>query len=186
MVTLPNWVPTPNQLGVQPILATNAANPSQYQTGQSPFFGQEHPLGTIIQAYDTSTLALGQAEFIYLRQTSSDAVGSAVVYDVLNATTTLAPNTANLAEPLAFSPVANTATGYGWFQISGVVQAKKINTAPVSKSAAVYLSATAGSITGVAANGKQILNARSVASAASAASYVDVLVQRPFAQGQTT
>ena len=182
----PVWTSTSNEFGVQSLQANNnVAAPSNFQVGQSPYYGQVHPLGTIVQAQDISALGFGTGEFIYLQTNSTNSIGSLVVYDPVNKTTTLAPNTANLDQPVAVALFANTATSWGWFQINGVAQIKK-NASPVSKNAVVYLSSTAGSVAGTQANGKQIVNARSVASAASAASFVNVLIQRPFAQGQTS
>lgn len=178
------WSPTEPLSGIQPIQTTNAKLPSTYQVGQSPLFGQAHPLGTIVRIQDTASNPFGAGEAIYLEGVASTAVGSLVVYDPLNGTTTLAPNTANLDQPVAVALSANVGSQFGWYQIAGVAKILK-NASPVSKNAVVYLSATVGSVAGTQANGKQILNARSVASAASAASFVNVLIQRPFAQGQT-
>lgn len=183
-MTTPIWTPINNTLGIQPIGNSNSAAPSTFQVGQSQSFGQAHPLGTIVQAYDTSSLGLGNAEFIYLQTNSTNSYGSLVTYDPLNKTTTLSPNTANLDQPVAVAQAANTATSWGWFQINGVAQITK-NSTPVSKNAVVYQSSTAGSVQGTQANGKQLTNARSVASANSAATLVNVLIQRPFLQGQT-
>ena len=55
-----NFIPVENREGIQPIAVANPALPSQYQVGQSVFFGQNHPLGTIVRASDTaSTQARG-------------------------------------------------------------------------------------------------------------------------------
>jgi hypothetical protein len=100
--------------------------------------------------------------------------------------TTLAPNTANLAQPLAVSMSANvTTTKWSWYQIDGVAVIKKTAT-KVNPNVAVFLSATAGRIMSTIATGKQILAARSnnAATIASATSTVTVLINRIHAQGQ--
>lgn len=173
-----NFIPVENRLGIQPIAQTNAALPSQYQVGQSDSFGQAHPLGTIVKAYDTT---LGEGEFIYLAGVSSTAVGSLVSYNPLAGTTTLSPNTASTNLPVAVAMSANLKTQYGWYQIAGVAVILKtaVKITPAEK---VALSATAGRILGGSTAGKQVFNAISVnaATVASATSTVQVLIQRPF------
>lgn len=178
-----NFVPVENRLGIQPIGQANGANPSQYQTGQSQEFGQAHPLGTIIRAYDAT---LGEGEFVYLEGVASTLVGSMVVYNIAAGTTTLAPNTAHLDEPVAVAMSACTASNFGWYQIGGVASIKKTAT-KVNPNVNVFLSSTAGRIQATAVSGKEIVNAISVnaATVASATSTVLVQLQRPFAQGQT-
>ena len=146
------------------------------------------PIGLIVRGADTaSTKTAG--EFIYLPGVASLAAGSLVVYNPLAPSVTLAPHTANLNEPLAVSMTANTATtSYSWYQISGVAKiaktAAKINPGPV----ALYLSATAGSVSSTASAGKQVVNCTAVnaATVLSAAATISALIQRPFAQGQIT
>lgn len=177
-----NFIPVENRLGIQPISQVNGALPSTYQTGQSQAFGQAHPLGTIVRATDA---ALGEGEFIYLEGVASTVVGSLVVYNNSAGTTTLAPNTAHLAEPVAVAMSACTAGNFGWYQIGGVASIKK-TAVKVSPNVPIFLSATAGRIFPTAASGKQILNAITVnaATVASATSTVLVQINRPFAQGQ--
>jgi hypothetical protein len=176
------YTPVENREGIQPIAITNGALPSQYQVGQSPFFGQAHPLGTIIRAYDPT---LGEGEFIYLKGVASTVVGSAVIYNQLAGTTTLTPNTANLAQPVAFAMSANVASQFGWYQISGVAVISKTAT-KVNPAVQIFLSATAGAIQATVASGKEVLNAITVnaATVASATGTVQVQINRPFLQGQ--
>lgn len=177
-----NFVPVENRLGIQPIGQANGANPSQFQVGQSQEFGQAHPLGSIIRAYDAS---LGEGEFIYLEGVASTVLGSLVVYNNSAGTTTLAPNTAHLAEPVAVAMSACTAANFGWYQIGGIATLKK-TAVKVSPNVPIFLSGTAGRIFPTATSGKQILNAITVnaATVASATSTVLVQINRPFAQGQ--
>lgn len=174
-----NFIPVENRAGIQPIAQTNGALPSQYQVGQSQAFGQAHPLGTIIRAYDAT---LGEGEFIYLEGVASTVVGSIVEYDPVNATTTLAPATASLNNPLAVAMSANVASQFGWYQIGGVAQiaktAVKIN--PASK---IFL-AGSGQVNSTSVAGKQVFNAKTVnaATVTSAATLLNVLINRPFAE----
>ena len=145
---------------------------------------QNHPEGMIIEATDPT---LGGGEFIYLKGVASTVVGNLVTYDPVNHTTTLSPNSANLAEPVAVAMSANVASQWGWYQIAGAAVIKK-TAVKVSPSVALYQSGTAGRVMPTAACGKQLVNARSVnaATVASATSTITTLIQRPFLQGAIT
>lgn len=181
------WVPVENREGIQPIATTNAALPSQYQVGQSQYFGQVHPLGTIIRAYDVGATAYGEGEFIYLAGVSSTAVGSLVSYNTQSGTTTLTPNTASLNYPVAVAMSANLKTQYGWYQIAGnaVILKTAVKVTPTEK---VALSGTSGRILGGSTIGKTLMNAISsnAATVASGVSTVTVLIQRPFLEPVNT
>jgi len=165
------YTPATPELGIQPIASFSST--------------LNHPLGYVVEAYDPT---YGAGEFIYLPGVASTVVGSLVTYDPINKTTTLAPNTANLAQPLAVSMSANIlATTYGWYQIGGVAVIKK-TAVKVSPNVALYLSGTTGRVMSTAASGKQVVNARSVnaATVASATSTINAILDRPFAQGAVT
>jgi hypothetical protein len=161
------WYPTENRLGLQPIEQTSTV--------------QNHTLGTIVRAIDAT---YGGGEFIYLKGAANTVVGMAVVYDPVNATTTLTPNTANLDQPVAVAMSANVLANYGWYQIAGASVIKK-TAVKVSPNVPVYQSATIGRMMSTAASGKELMNARSVnaATVLSATSTITVLTQRPFLQG---
>jgi hypothetical protein len=176
------FTPVDPLLGTQPIAQANAALPSQYQKGQSQAFGQAHAIGSIRKAADPT---LGEGEFIYLPGVASTVVGSLVVYNPLTPSTTLAPSTSNLGQPVAVAMSVCTAGMFGWYQIAGVAVIKK-TAVKVNPNVAIFLSATAGRVMPTVASGKEILNARTVnaATVASATSTIQVLLQRPFAEGQ--
>ena len=143
------------------------------------------PFGTIVRGEDSAS-GKGGGEFIYLPGVANTVVGSLVVYNPSAKTTTLAPDTAGLAQPLAVAMSANNlATTFSWYQVAGVAVMKK-TAVKVNPNVPIYLSATIGRIMPTAVNGKEILNARTVntATVASTTSTVNVLLQRPFAQGQ--
>jgi hypothetical protein len=175
-----NWIPTENALGIQPIAQSNIALPSQYQVGQSPLFGQAHPLGTIVRATDAT---LGGGEFIYLKGVAGTVVGSLVTYDPVNATTALVPNTAGQNNPLAVAMSANVAGQFGWYQIAGAAVIKKtaVKINPASK---LWISATTGRVFATSTAGKAVWNCITVnaATVASATSTITALIQRPFAE----
>ena len=93
------YAPVETREGVQPIAL--AAN------------NQNHPLGTIVRAYDAS---YGEGEFIYLPGVSGTVTGSVVTWGGVSGSgaaakptwqTALAPATANLGQPLAVAMAAN-------------------------------------------------------------------------------
>lgn len=146
------------------------------------------PLGTIVRGQDTAS-GQGGGEFIYLPGVSGTVVGSLVTYQTGPAgsqKTTLAPNTAHLAQPVAVAMAAPaTTSNFGWYQIAGVAKIKK-TAIKINPSVPIYLSGTAGRVMSTQASGKQVLGAITVnaATVASATSTVQVLINRSFAQGQ--
>jgi len=151
------------------------------QGQQTPF----PPVGTIVRAEDPT---LGQGEFIFLPGVASTVVGSLVTYNSngSSSTTTLAPNTANLGQPVAVAMAANTSTtALSWYQIDGIATVKK-SAVKINPAVSVWISSTAGRVQGTTASGKQILGAKTVnaATVASATSTVLVVLNRPHAQGQ--
>lgn len=180
------YTPVENRIGIQPIANSNAALPSTYQTGQSQFFGQAHPLGTKVKAYDP---VYGEGEFIYLLGVASTVVGSLVTWNGNSSgtptyQTTLAPSTANLDQPLAIAMSANVAGQFGWYQIDGNAVIATNGTLAAGPGP-VYL-AGSGQVTSTQANGKQVLNAINVtATGTPSAGLAVVEIHYPAAQGQT-
>ena len=97
------------------------------------------PVGTIVTANDPT---YGAGEFIYLKGVASTAVGSVVVYNADDYSTSLA--TANDVGPVAVAMSACVASEYGWYQISGKGVAKVL--AGFADNGDCYLTATAGSV----------------------------------------
>lgn len=142
------------------------------------------PLGTICRAVDPT---FGEGEFIYLPGVASTAVGSVVVYNTSNYTTTLCPVTANLAQPIAIATAANTsASTHAWYQIGGVATVAKSVGVTIPVNVALGIRSTAK--IGASASGKEIQGARSANSAStnSAATTLAVLINRPHMQGRVT
>lgn len=113
------------QVGWQPIATTDTV--------------QNHPLGTIVKAWDPTYLG---GEFIYLKGVASTVLGSWVHYNMDDGSTTLA--VANGIGPIAIAMSANVASQYGWYQIQGKAVGKVL--AGYVDNAKVYLTATAGSV----------------------------------------
>ena len=164
------WVPTTNQLGLQPITTTSTT--------------QVQPLGCVIEAYDQDTSGQGNGEFIYLLGCANTVVGSVVTYNATTFQTSIALGTANQGGTVAVAMSANVAGQYGWYQIGGQASVKK-TAVIVSAAKKVYLVSSTvtgnGRISAASVTGKQILGARSanLTAVASATSTVMVMIDRP-------
>lgn len=166
-----SWVPSENTLGIQPIALSSTT--------------QNHPVATVIRAYDTNG-TYGYGEFIYLLGVASTIVGSLVSYNATTGQTTLVPSTANLATPVAVAMSANVAGQYGWYQIGGYAVLAKINTVNATPQPKIYISASAGLVTTVSTSSKQVLGCKgaNLATVASATTALVCLLDRPITQGQ--
>lgn len=96
-------------------------------------------LGTRVNAKHTT---YGVGEFIYLKGVASTAVGSVVLINPDDWSTSLA--TANDVGKLGVAMSANVASQYGWYQIYGKGAAKVLT--GFVDNADCYLTATAGSV----------------------------------------
>lgn len=163
------YIPSTPRLGFQAIATTDTT--------------QNHPLGTVITAIDST---FGEGEFIYLLGVASTIVGSLVVWDGTTYATTLAPVTSSLGRPAAFAMSANVALGYGWYQIGGTAVAAKSTSFKFLAKVALGVIST-GKV-GSVSSGKQILNARTAnaATVASATTTVNVVINRPGFMGRVT
>ena len=97
------------------------------------------PVGTIVRA---NHVTYGSGEFIFLKGVASTAVGSVVVYNPDDFSTTLAA--ANAVGPVAVAMAATVADTYGWYQIGGKGVASVLT--GFADNADCYLTATAGSV----------------------------------------
>jgi hypothetical protein len=190
------FTPVETRFGIQPIAFVNVPN-TTFQSGQSPFANQEHPLGTIIRAYDP---IYGEGEFIYLQSVASTIVGSWVTFGGYGTAlggsanqaqfqTALLANTANLAQPVAIAmaamPAGSPTFALGWYQITGLAVAGASGT--ISGASVSVFTAGSGLVTSTVAAGKEVLNARSVTvDGTPAASLFLCQINRPFMQGQIT
>lgn len=162
------YTPTENTLGIQPIALTSTT--------------QNHPLGTIVRAYDP---IFGGGEFVYLKGIASTVVGSMVDFDQNLGTTALSPATLGTG-PVAIAMSANVANQFGWYQIEGAAAVKAPN-AMVPGAEVWSLAATPGSVDDAAVAGEQILNAKvSTTTGTPSAGLGVIQINRPFHQGQIT
>lgn len=156
-------------VGAQPIATTSTT--------------QNHPIGTIVTAFDTS---YGEGEFIYLLGVANTAVGNVVTYNATTGQTTRAAVIANKSLPHAIAMSANVASQYGWYQISGIAVATKTATISLAAGVAVGVK-TVGRIS-VTGSGKELNGAivNTVASAKTGVTTVLVQISRPVGQGRIT
>lgn len=174
------YVFTTPSLGMPPIASTNLAGTSLNAAGRFP----GALLGQIVRATDPT---YGEGEFICLLGVASTVVGSMVTYNATTYQTTLSANTANEQMPVAWAMSANLAGYYGWYQIGGLVVAKK-TAVQYTPGAKVYQSATAARVMSTSASGKMILGARAanLTTVTSTTSTIVLSVNRPHKQGQIT
>jgi hypothetical protein len=157
------FIPDENKLGIQPIAVSSTV--------------QNHPLGTIVRAYDPT---FGQGEFIYLLGVASTVVGNTVTYSTTTFQTTLSPNTAQNANPIGVAMSANVAAQYGWYQSGGLATVKK-TAVQVLPNAKIFQSGTAGRWFTTSTAGMHIIGARgaNLTTVTSTTSTMVVLLNRP-------
>ena len=100
------------------------------------------PLGTRVKADDVASTNYGEGEFIYLKGVASTAIGSCVLINPDDWSTSLLA--ANDIGDVAFAMSANPASSFGWYQIYGKAVGKVL--ASFADNANCYGTATAGSI----------------------------------------
>lgn len=137
---------------------------------------QNLPLGTIVQAKDTDSTAYGVGEFIYLKGVASTVVGSVVLYNPDDySTSLLAPNDIG---SVAVAMAANVAGQYGWYQIKGKAVVKA---GTVADNGNVYSTATAGTVDDAVVAGDRVKNAKfASADGTPSAGLAECEIDRPF------
>jgi len=104
---------------------------------------KEQRLGQVVCAYDTATTDYGVGEFIYCEGVAATVLGSVVLVNMGDFSTTLAgANAVGALVATAMAPVLGSQ--YGWYQISGKAVAKVATGFASGK--LCYLTATAGTI----------------------------------------
>lgn len=135
---------------------------------------QQHPLGTIVVAEDST---YGSGEFIYLAGVASTAIGSWVTYNSDDGSTTLLA--ANAIGPVAIAMQATVASTYGWYQIQG--KAVGLCLAGFLDNANVYATATAGSVDDAVVAGDRVKGARGASAIGTpSGSFAEFEIARPF------
>lgn len=167
-------------LGMPPIASTNLAGTSMNAAGRFP----GALLGQVVRATDPT---YGEGEFICLLGAANTVVGLMVTYNATTYQTTIAADTAAEAGPVAWAMSANLAGYYGWYQIGGLVVAKKTNVSwePQKKA---YQSGTIGRVMDTSASAKAILGVKSanLTTVTTTTSTIVLSVNRPHKQGPIT
>jgi hypothetical protein len=132
-----------------------------------------HALGTIIRAKD---LLYGASEFIYLKGVASTVIGSVVIYNADDfSTSLLAPNDIG---PVAVAMAPTVANQFGWYQIQGKAVVKA---ATVANDANVYATATPGQVDDAVVAGDRVKNAKfASADGTPSAGLAECEIWRPF------
>jgi hypothetical protein len=148
-------------------------------TPDSPMY-----VGMIVKAVDP---VLGGGEFILLPGVAGTQLGSVVSYNTVNFTTALCVATALLPVHIAIAMSANnTATGWGWYQISGVaVVLKASGDTTLVAAAAVGAAPTAGYVSASVA-GMEWEGAVCCVTPLAGATTVQVMINRTAKQGRIT
>jgi hypothetical protein len=151
---------TDEVIGAQPIANTETT--------------QNHPLGTIVRATDPTYEA---GEFIYLKGVASTAIGSWVLYNPDDFSTSLLA--ANDIGPVAIAMSANVASQYGWYQIQG--KAVGLVLSGFADNGNVYATATAGSVDDAVVAGDRVKNAKGASAIGTpSGSFAEMEIERPW------
>lgn len=143
------FTPTTPILGLPGITEHRVAQTTMFAGSRIP--GAR--LGMIIQATDPT---YGNGEFILLKGLDNTVLGSWVVYNTDDFSTTLA--VADAVGPVAVAMAACVTGEYGWYQISGKAVGKVL--AGFLDNATPYLTSTAGSLDDSAVAGDYVHNAK--------------------------
>jgi hypothetical protein len=134
---------------------------------------QRHAPGTVVRAKDP---AYGSGEFIYLKGVVSTAVGSVVLYNPDDFSTSLLA--ANDIGPVAVAMSATGASQYGWYQIQGKAVVKA---GTVVDNGNVYATATPGQVDDAVVAGDRLKNAKfASADGTPSAGLAECEIWRPF------
>lgn len=114
---------------------------------------QQHPLGVRVNAIDP---VYGEGEFIYAKGVASTEVGSWVILNEDDYSTTLLA--ANAIGKVGVAMSANVENRYGWYQTSGKAVGKVL--AGFVDNANVYATATAGSVDDAVVAGDRVKNCK--------------------------
>jgi hypothetical protein len=200
------YTPIENRLGIQPIAIANAPIGASVnlQIGQSPFFGKEMPLGTIVRAFDP---VFGEGEFIYLQLPTTGNIGQLVTWAGFGVVAgdatvneaqfqaTLTTGTALQGRAIgvlmaAYPPTPTNLSGapvnaFGWVQIKGAAVALSNGVAVAGNPP--YLNTTGGGlITTTVTASKEIWNCQIIAAVGTALPVISGGVQTNIAPFSVT
>lgn len=162
------FVPHTPHLGMPKIAGSLPASSAAGRSTPGPW------LGDIIRAQDP---AYGTGEFIYLAGAANTVVGSWVVYNADDfSTTLLAPDAIG---PVAVAMSANVAGQYGWYQIQGKAVGRVA--AGFADNGNVYATATPGVVDDAVVAGDRVKNAKGASAIGTpGANLAEFEIARPF------
>ncbi len=132
-----------------------------------------HAPGAVVRAKDP---VYGSGEFVYLKGIGSTVVGSVVIYNPDDFSTSLL--VANDIGPVAVAMSANLASQYGWYQIQGKAVVKA---GTVADNSNVYATATPGQVDDAVVAGDRVKNAKfASADGTPSAGLAECELWRPF------
>jgi hypothetical protein len=135
---------------------------------------QNHPLGTVVRAVDP---VYGAGEFIYLLGVASTAIGTWVLYNEDDFSTSRLA--ANDIGQVAVAMSANVASQWGWYQIKG--KAVGLALAAFADNGNVYSTATAGSVDDAVVAGDRIKKCKGASAlGVPSGSFAEFEIDRPF------
>lgn len=138
---------------------------------------KKHDFGTIVRAFDTATTAQGVGEFIYLEGVASTVLGDWVTYNPDDWSTTLL--VADAVGPCAIAMTANTASQFGWYQISGKAVGRVLT--GFTDGSVVYRGgSTAGRVDNTSVEGDLVYNAKGASTTTAGTLVADFEIWRPY------
>jgi hypothetical protein len=159
---------TPN-LGFPAIASHGPASPAAGRSTPGPW------LGAIKVASDP---VYGGGEFVYLKGVTGTLLGSWVIYNTDDYTTTLLG--AGAIGPVAVAMAATVGGEYGWYQIQGKAIGKVL--VGYLDNANVYATATAGSVDDAVVAGDRVKNAKGASiTDMPGTGLAEFEIERPFA-----
>ena len=161
------------------ISTPNAGLPAVADTAVNGLYDLTKWLGFVIQGVDP---VYGAGEFIFLKGVASTAVGSWVLYNPDDNSTSLLA--ANDIGSVAVAMSANVANQYGWYQIKGKAVGKVLT--GYVDNALVYSTATAGSVDDAVVAGDRVKNAKGASAIGTpSAGLAEFEIDRPFVDDAT-
>jgi hypothetical protein len=134
---------------------------------------QRHALGTIIRTRDP---LMGSSEMIYLKGVASTVLGSVVIYNPDDYSTSLL--VANDIGPVAVAMAPTVANQFAWYMIQGKAIVKA---GTVADNANVYATATLGQVDDAVVAGDRVKNAKfASADGTPSAGLAECEIWRPF------
>jgi hypothetical protein len=163
------YVPHTPHLGFPPIAQTGALSALAGRSTPGPW------LGDIIRAQDP---VYGVGEFVFVKGVAACTIGSALLINEDDWSTTLLLSGASQIGPVGISMSANIASNYGWAQISG--KGFVVSGGAIADNALVYATAVGGKVDDAVIAGARVKNALFASTVAAVDLLTEIELNRPF------